>query len=97
MIALIDYGAGNVRSVHKALVAVGAEVIRTASPEAVLAADKVVLPGVGAFAIVCGAWRDWIWLPRSAPWWRVTHPFSASVSASSAFSTMARNWVGMLA
>jgi imidazole glycerol-phosphate synthase subunit HisH len=50
MIALIDYGAGNVRSVHKALVAVGAEVVRTQSAEQVLVADKVVLPGVGAFA-----------------------------------------------
>jgi len=50
MIALIDYGAGNVRSVHKALVAVGADVVLTQSPELVLAADKVVMPGVGAFA-----------------------------------------------
>ena len=50
MIALIDYGAGNVRSVHKALLAVGADVTLTQSPEVVLGADKVVLPGVGAFA-----------------------------------------------
>jgi glutamine amidotransferase len=49
MIALIDYGAGNVRSVHKALTAVGAEVLVTQDPAVVLAADKVVLPGVGAF------------------------------------------------
>lgn len=50
MIALIDYGAGNVRSVHKALKAVGAEVVLTDDPAVVLNADKVVLPGVGAFA-----------------------------------------------
>ncbi len=49
MIALIDYGAGNVRSVHKALTAAGAEVIVTQDPDVVLGADKVVLPGVGAF------------------------------------------------
>ncbi len=49
MIALIDYGAGNVRSVHKALTTVGAEVAVTQDPAVVLAADKVVLPGVGAF------------------------------------------------
>ena len=49
MIALIDYGAGNVRSVHKALTAVGGEVTITQDPEIVLDADKVVLPGVGAF------------------------------------------------
>jgi len=49
MIALIDYGAGNVRSMHKALEAVGAEVQMTRSPDAILNAEKVVLPGVGAF------------------------------------------------
>ena len=49
MIALIDYGAGNVRSVHKALTAVGADVTVMQDPAVVLAADKVVLPGVGAF------------------------------------------------
>jgi glutamine amidotransferase len=49
MIALIDYGAGNVRSVQKALEAVGAEVQLTHEADVILAAEKVVLPGVGAF------------------------------------------------
>lgn len=49
MIALIDYGAGNVRSVHKALTAVDADVQVTHDASVVLAAEKVVLPGVGAF------------------------------------------------
>lgn len=49
MIALIDYGIGNLRSVQKALTAVGAEVLLTSDPEIVLKADQVVLPGVGAF------------------------------------------------
>ncbi len=49
MIALIDYGAGNVHSVHKAFEAVGARVQLTRSPAVILSADKVVLPGVGAF------------------------------------------------
>lgn len=49
MIALIDYGIGNLRSVEKALAAVGAEVQLTSAPEVIRAADKVVLPGVGAF------------------------------------------------
>jgi glutamine amidotransferase len=49
MIALIDYGIGNLRSVEKALAAVGADVRMTADPAQILAADKVVLPGVGAF------------------------------------------------
>ncbi|MCJ7703672.1 MAG: imidazole glycerol phosphate synthase subunit HisH, partial [Anaerolineales bacterium] len=50
MIALIDHGVGNLRSVEKALAAVGASVALTADPARLLAADKVVLPGVGAFA-----------------------------------------------
>ena len=49
MIALIDYGAGNVRSVRKALETVGADVQLTHDPEGVRAATKIVLPGVGAF------------------------------------------------
>jgi glutamine amidotransferase len=49
VIALLDYGAGNVRSVQKALTAAGGEVRLVASPEEVARADAVVLPGVGAF------------------------------------------------
>lgn len=49
MIALIDYGIGNLRSVQKALEAVGAEVRMTTQASEILAAAKVVLPGVGAF------------------------------------------------
>ena len=49
MIALIDYGAGNVRSVQKALIAAGGDVQLVPSPELVMQADAVVLPGVGAF------------------------------------------------
>jgi len=49
MIALVDSGIGNLRSVEKALTTVGAEVVRTSDPQVVLDAEKVVLPGVGAF------------------------------------------------
>ena len=49
MIALLDYGAGNVRSVQKALTAAGGDVQLVPSPELVKQADAVVLPGVGAF------------------------------------------------
>ncbi|MEK7325524.1 MAG: imidazole glycerol phosphate synthase subunit HisH [Chloroflexota bacterium] len=48
-VALIDYGIGNLRSVQKALEYVGAQVALTDDPQAILSADKVVLPGVGAF------------------------------------------------
>jgi len=49
MIALVDYGAGNVRSVQKALIAAGGDVRLACTPEKVTQADAVVLPGVGAF------------------------------------------------
>lgn len=49
MIALLDYGIGNLRSVEKALAAVGARVHQTSDPQEMRAAEKVVLPGVGAF------------------------------------------------
>ncbi|MEL6877162.1 MAG: imidazole glycerol phosphate synthase subunit HisH [Pseudomonadota bacterium] len=47
--ALIDYGAGNLHSVHNALKVVGASVAVTADPNVVRAADRIVLPGVGSF------------------------------------------------
>ena len=49
MIALIDYGAGNLRSVQKALLHLDAEVRVVRRPEEMESADGVVLPGVGAF------------------------------------------------
>jgi glutamine amidotransferase len=50
MIAIVDYGAGNLNSVKKAFDYLGAEVAVTDRPETVAAADKVVLPGVGHFS-----------------------------------------------
>ena len=50
MIAVIDYKAGNLTSVIKALAAVGAATVITDDPATVLRADKIVLPGVGHFA-----------------------------------------------
>ena len=54
LVAIVDYGAGNLRSAEKALTAAaeaeGARVLVTADPEQVRKADKIVLPGVGAFA-----------------------------------------------
>lgn len=50
MIAVVDYGAGNIHSVARALKRVGAAFDVTAEPAAVAAADAVILPGVGAAA-----------------------------------------------
>lgn len=49
MIAIIDYGMGNLRSVQKAFEAVGSEAIVTSDSGKILSANSVVLPGVGAF------------------------------------------------
>ena len=49
MIAIVDYGMGNLRSVQRAFEHVGAEVIVTAHREIIESASAVVMPGVGAF------------------------------------------------
>ena len=49
MVAIIDYDAGNVKSVEKALQFLGQETVLTRDPGKILGADRVILPGVGAF------------------------------------------------
>jgi len=49
MIAIMDYGMGNLRSVQKALEHLGQKAVVTDDPDQVIAADRVILPGVGAF------------------------------------------------
>ena len=49
VVALVDYGAGNLHSVENALRKVGANVQVTADPDVLRAADRIVLPGVGSF------------------------------------------------
>lgn len=57
-VALVDYGAGNLRSVAKALERSGLAVDVTSDPASLASADGVVLPGVGAFADAVTALRD---------------------------------------
>ena len=54
MIAIIDYDAGNIKSVEKALKTLGQEVTVTRDADVILSADKVILPGVGAFGDAMG-------------------------------------------
>lgn len=49
MVAIIDYDAGNIRSVEKAVTLLGHEAVVTRKREIILSADHVILPGVGAF------------------------------------------------
>lgn len=55
---VLDYGSGNLRSAERALVAAGAEVEVTADEGAALAADGLVVPGVGAFAACMAGIRE---------------------------------------
>src|SRR3954469_4893364 len=58
MIVIIDYGMGNLRSVQKALEAVGSSAEVSGDPDRVRAASKVILPGVGAFADAAEVLRE---------------------------------------
>ena len=61
MTALVDYGAGNLASVRKALRACGADVVEPEGPAGLDAASAIVLPGVGHFAATAsldGPWRE---------------------------------------
>ena len=49
MIAIIDYGVGNLFSLERSFESIGAEITVTADPEVICKAEKIVLPGVGAF------------------------------------------------
>ena len=51
MISIIDYDAGNIKSVEKALIYLGEEAVITSDRETILNSDGVILPGVGAFGV----------------------------------------------
>ena len=58
MIAIIDYDAGNIKSVEKALHFLGQEAVVTGDKETILSAEKVILPGVGAFGDAMNTIRE---------------------------------------
>jgi len=75
MLALIDYGSGNIRSVHNALQHEGAEVALVSKPEELGEVDGVVLPGVGAFGdCVRGLQSRKLWEPMRE-WMESGRPF----------------------
>ena len=91
-IMVVDYGIGNLRSVVKALEFLGCQVRLTSDPDEVVEADKLVLPGVGAFGAgmenlrrlglveaICDA------VKRGTPCWEF-------VSDCNCFLTKARRW-----
>ncbi len=58
MVAIVDYGVGNLFSLSSSLVAIGAEVVVTADPAVLRGADKIILPGVGAFGDAAAKLRE---------------------------------------
>ncbi|MBO5726074.1 MAG: imidazole glycerol phosphate synthase subunit HisH [Clostridia bacterium] len=50
MVAIVDYGVGNLFSLKSSFAAIGAEIVVTSDPEVLKSADRIVLPGVGAFS-----------------------------------------------
>jgi glutamine amidotransferase len=58
MIAIIDYGVGNLFSLQSSFAAIGAEAVVTSDPEIIRTADRLILPGVGAFEDAARALRD---------------------------------------
>ncbi|MBR1455683.1 MAG: imidazole glycerol phosphate synthase subunit HisH [Oscillospiraceae bacterium] len=58
MIAVIDYGVGNLFSLCSSLRSIGADTVVTADPAAIRAADKIILPGVGAFGDAADKLRE---------------------------------------
>jgi len=75
VIALLDYGSGNLRSVHKALLKVGADVRIVQRPEGMRDAAAIVLPGVGAFDDCINALRKQELLEASRDFIRTGKPF----------------------
>lgn len=59
MIAIIDYDAGNIKSVEKALTYIGEDTVISRDRDEILAADKVLLPGVGAFGDAMQKLKDY--------------------------------------
>lgn len=58
MVAIIDYGVGNLFSLKSSLAAIGADAVVTGDAEVIRAADKIILPGVGAFGDAAAKLRE---------------------------------------
>lgn len=75
MIALLDYGAGNVRSLTNAIESLGEEVRTVSSGEDILAAEKLVFPGVGAFGSMMHSLSDRGFVEPLTTYLRSNRPF----------------------
>ena len=85
MIAIIDYDAGNIKSVEKALMFLGENPLITRDREEILRADKVILPGVGAFGDAMENLKKYGLDRVSKKWPLRKNPFLESVWGFSSF------------
>lgn len=69
MIAILDYDAGNIKSVEKAVNFLGEKAVITRDRDVILASDKVILPGVGSFGDAMNKIREYISSIRSSMMW----------------------------
>ena len=89
MIAIIDYDAGNIKSVEKALHYLGEETVVSRDPQTLLNADKVILPGVGSFGQAMENLHTYGLVPvihelveKKTPFWESVLDFSFSLTAA---------------
>ena len=90
MIGIIDYDAGNIRSVEKALAYLGEETVVSRDPQVLLKADKVILPGVGSFGQAMENLHRYNLVPVIKKWQKITHHFWESVWDCSSFLRAAK-------
>ncbi|MBK1630273.1 imidazole glycerol phosphate synthase HisHF [Thiohalocapsa halophila] len=75
MISLLDYGAGNVRSLRNAVTRLGYEVTDVRTPDDILAAERLLFPGVGAFGAAMGRLRELGFVEPLLDYLRADRPF----------------------
>ncbi len=75
MIALLDYGAGNVRSLRNAVARLGFDVTDVRNPDDILAAERLLFPGVGAFGAAMGRLREQGFVEPLLDYLRADRPF----------------------
>ena len=91
MIAIIDYGVGNLFSLSSSLRTVGAEVVVTDDREILKKADRLILPGVGAFATLQPSCGQAVWTASCGSRLRAANRCSAFVWACSFYLKKAMN------
>lgn len=91
MISILDYDAGNIKSVEKAVQYLGEEAVITRDRDVIMASDKVILPGVGSFGDAMNKIRSMVLRTSSMMLWMQTSHSSEYALAFSSSSRPARS------